>query len=285
MKQLSLFDDNQPLEDIPLPRIVARRWEFPLAWHDAEACEMYAVQDWIAGLASCGTTQAARLWKDMQGKTTDRIVSLPYVATDGKTYRRAYTDDEGLYKIAAHMRATKSRPVLAEIKDYLARAGAFVDHQRIDPEIGVQAALGKYERQGKDPAWIEARAQGIVARKQFTEALKSAIADMPEYLYSAATEAIYIHLLERTTKQLRADLNLNRSQNVRDHMGKYALIYLRLAESIAATKLDDVETVSEALGFEIIRSVAMMIHDQYQATQSYLKMDLVTERKLLEGKP
>jgi len=32
---------------------------------------------------------------------------LPYIAADGKTYQTDYTNDEGLYMTAAHMRARK----------------------------------------------------------------------------------------------------------------------------------------------------------------------------------
>jgi hypothetical protein len=146
--QLSLFDAHQQNAH-PLPLLVARDWNFPLACHETNTGTMYAVQDWIAGLASCEKTKAAELWRKMEIQTGNSITSLPYTASDGKTYQRPFTDAEGLYQIAQHMRSTKKRPILSEIKEYLAKSGVFVDRQRLDPEIGVNIALTRYQKQGK----------------------------------------------------------------------------------------------------------------------------------------
>lgn len=283
MTQLSLFDTSTNEDNRPLPFIVADKWNFQLQHHEQSNETWYAVQDWIAGLASCSAKEAGTLWRKMKSKIVISIHELGYIASDNKTYQMAYTNDNGLYQIAAHMRTTTQRPVLAEIKEYLAKAGVFVDKQRLDPEIGVSAALGKYERQGKDPTWIEARVRGIWARNEFTKALQDSIQACPSYIFASATEAVHLHLLERTTKQLRGDLRINQHQNPRDHMGKFALLYLGLTEGIIAEKLQDMDMVTETVGIEIIRSVASMIHTQYQQTQNALGYDLVTEKKLLEG--
>ncbi|MCK6580036.1 MAG: hypothetical protein L6Q98_18240 [Anaerolineae bacterium] len=55
---------------------------------------------------------------------------LPYTAADGKTYKRDYTTDRGLYLIAQYLRVKHDRPVLDEIRRFLAAAGAFVDIYR-----------------------------------------------------------------------------------------------------------------------------------------------------------
>ena len=44
----------------------------------------------------------------------------------------AYTNDEGLYKIAMWLRVNSNRASLKAIKDFLAKAGVFVDEARRD---------------------------------------------------------------------------------------------------------------------------------------------------------
>ena len=37
-------------DDTPLPLLVAKKWDFPLAFHVVEGQYYYAVQDWVRGL-------------------------------------------------------------------------------------------------------------------------------------------------------------------------------------------------------------------------------------------
>ena len=122
---------------------------------------------------------------------------------------------------------------------------------------------------------------GIITRKQFVEALKAAVINAPVNLYAQATDKLYLGLWERTTAQLRNELNLNEKQNPRDSFGEYALIYTRLAEMVATDKLDKLEIVTMTMAMDIVWAVALMIHEQATATAKALGIDLVTERKLL----
>jgi len=58
----SLFDSEK--DDLPLPLIVAEKWEFPLAHMEIEGQLFYAVQDWLRGLT--GSDNIRRIWSDMQ---------------------------------------------------------------------------------------------------------------------------------------------------------------------------------------------------------------------------
>lgn len=281
----------------PLPLIVAARWKFPLQYHLIEGVYWFAVQDWIRGLTS--GANPTTIWADIQRRgeqTLDSIQPLPYVATDGKTYRRDYTDDKGLYDIAAHLRATKARPALGEIKDFLAKAGVFVDRLRRDPDAAADvstAVLQRHEadwkRLGRGDDWVEARVKGIFSRKAFVSALKAAIIDMfgaERDVFWRSTETLYKGLWQRTTAQLREDLGITTKAELRDHFGKYALIYTGLAEQIIADKLGEVETVTFATALEIIWQIAHMIYSQARQTAEVLGIDLVTNKPLLKsGKP
>jgi hypothetical protein len=55
-------------DDRPIPLIVAARWGFALQHYDIGETLWYSVRDWIAGLSSTDTTNAAKMWSKMQDK-------------------------------------------------------------------------------------------------------------------------------------------------------------------------------------------------------------------------
>jgi hypothetical protein len=101
MSDLSILSDNMANgENTPLPLIVAHRWNFPLAHVQTEDGMFYAVQDWMRGLSGeenirylLSNFKKTEVGKQMWFST----LLLPYKAKDGKTYKRDYTTDKGLY--------------------------------------------------------------------------------------------------------------------------------------------------------------------------------------------
>lgn len=137
MSGIPFFLDVPDESDIrPLPLIVAERWNFPLAYTETKDGLYYAIQDWARGLT--GDSDIRKVLSKMQKQMSISSRPLPYVATDGKTYQREYTNDRGLYLIAQYLRVTKARVILGEIKRYLASAGVFVDEARRNPEAAAE---------------------------------------------------------------------------------------------------------------------------------------------------
>jgi hypothetical protein len=128
--------------------------------------------------------------------------------------------------------------------------------------------------------WV-ANVEGIITRNRFVEALKIAVLNAPPTIYAEATEKVYKGLWKRTTAQLRGELKITRDENLRNHFGKYALIYTSLAGQLATDKLGEAETVAESVAMEIVWSVAKLISVQAKATSEALGYDLVTEKPLL----
>src|SRR5262245_58773077 len=95
-------DDNRRL-----PLIVAAKSDFSLQYYLTNDKIYYAVQDWIVGLTGATSVKASEMWRRMKDQTRISITSLPYVASDGKTYQRDFTDDQGLYLIAQRLRVTR----------------------------------------------------------------------------------------------------------------------------------------------------------------------------------
>ena len=101
--------------------------------------------------------------------------------------------------------------------------------------------------------------QGIVTRKEFVAALKIAVLNAPPTIYVEATEKLYKGLWDRTTAQLRGELKIDKKANPRDHFGKYALIYTRLAEELSTEELGKADTVPMSVAMEIVWEVAKMM--------------------------
>lgn len=283
MTQLSLFSDDSAVDSRPLPLIVATKWNFPLQHYEGDTAYLYAVQDWIAGLTGDDTQRAAKMWGKMKKQLSTPSRQLDYRASNGKTYQMDFVDDKGLYLITQSLRTTAKRPALKEIKSYLAASGVLVDEMRLDPSRAIEAGVGRYERQGKSGEWIESRATGIFSRNAFTAALKASIVDMSNTTYANATETLYKGLWQRTSKQLRGELNLAPRQNIRDAMSSIALIYTSIAEQAAAHRLGDMNEVPETVAMEIIYEVAKIISRQAKETAAYLGVDSFTGQPLLNG--
>lgn len=265
----------------PLPLIIASIWRF-LLQHD-EVAEWFAIQDWIAGITGVSPVKAGDIWRKMDAdELRISIQQLPYRASNGKTYQLDYTDDKGLYTIAAHLRATKGRTALAAIKRYLARAGAFADAIRLNPDKAIEAGTDAYRRRGKDDDWIQERIDGKLTRHHFTDALREAVAaTLSAKEYQQASNDVYLGLWKRTAAQLKEDLGLSKRQSLRDHQPALALAYQRIAEQVAAAQLGERQQVTWEEAREIVATVATLIGYQTRQTSGLLGVDLATGKPLL----
>ncbi len=255
-------------------------------WHNDEW--YYSIVDVVSWATGREAKRAKDYWKNLKSQLKrigNQSVTEPYSfkmpAADGKLRATDFVNAEQILRIVQEIPGAKTN----EIKDWLAQVGAERLEEGADPEEELKQALervgGKYRRQGKSDTWIEARIQGIITRKQFVEALKAAVIDAPDSLYSQATDKLYLGLWERTTAQLRGELNLNDRQNPRDHFGEYALLYTRIAEMVCTNKLDKLEIVTLSMALEIVWAVAILIHKQASETAHALGFDLVTEQPFL----
>ncbi len=288
--------DENSLDSRPLPLIVAEKWGFKLAHVIDDDVYWFAVVDWAIGLLQTDAQGAAKIWNDVQRKgklqLSDSIRQLPYVAANNKAYSMDYATDKGLYLIAQHLRATKERPLLREIREFLANAGAFVDlvrrepdalMQAINPDKLLDAVIEEYRRRGKDDTWINARIAGKIKRAMFTTALKTVILEVSEKHFGLATNEVYVGLWGRNAEQLKAEMGLAKYASLRDHQPTLALSYQGIAEEVCAKRLGKREELAWDEARFIIREVADLVGIQAQATCVYLGMDLATGNPLLEA--
>jgi hypothetical protein len=283
-------------DDTPLPLIVAKKWGFPLAFHIVEGKYVYAIHDWVRGLLE--EQDIRHIWLNFKKLnpnygTLFSTSRMAYKTSNGRTHMRDFTTDAGLYLFTQRLRITTTRPILEEIRNFLAASGAFVDEVRLDPttvltsgamtpDQAIDAGIAMYRAQGKDDEWIQARLDGKIKRNHFIIALKSAVADMlTPHHYATATDDIYRGLWGRTASHLRKQLELPKKASLRDHQPMLGLEYQRIAEGASAKKLGQRQELNWDEARDIVKMVAAFVGRQAKEMSELLEMDLATGFPLL----
>ncbi len=278
--QLTLFDDMGDAKDTrPLPLIIASQYGFMLQTQNNDGVPMYAVLDWVRGVARADN--ASRLWSDLKiaakkskRQTYDSIVSLPYMATDGKTYKRDYADEQTLYQIVQYMRAETG--IRDTVLKFLAKAGVVLDSVRRD-------ARAAEKHVSEVEAWHgKARKDSIEGRNTFTATLVDTnITGKPDF--SGTTQAEYEGLFGAGKRELCRLLAIPEdSRSLRDNLNTYALLALTTAEVHAANlmrqlgrKLTDREQIN--IAYEVCTKTRPFFDDMAaQAGQT------LTDKKVLK---
>lgn len=285
-KDLDFSTEND--QNLPLPFVVAKKWGFPLRHVVEGEVYWYSVRDWVAGLTDSPTPlqawQSIRTSPEMQSiLPLIRRIKIP--GTKGGSPSQV-ANDKVLYQIAAYMKITQNRPALKSIKDYLAKAGVFMDLARRDPEAAELALHQRRERkylaQGKAPEWIAVRELGIITRKQLMAVVYYLLRTDDQM--GALTNETYLGVFGMNAQALRDHVGIPKHANLRDQFSTMALVYTQAAEEacrIQLRKYDDDDVVEVDDVKAIITTLTRHIGKQVKDMAKLLGIDIVTGQPVL----
>lgn len=284
---------DEMLDSESLPTFVARKWGFPLQSYEVEESTFYSIKDWIAGLT--GSTRPGHTWENFRDRHKENpplTKGMSYAMSDGRIFTMDFTIDEGLFRIAGELKITKMRPALKAIKEFLAKAGVFVDQARRDPEGAAERlAIARQQRglkAGKPAEWISTREQAVLTRKQFVSQILALIQNKRSFgpIIASLTNDVYRGMFASDASGLRTRLGITSKQTPRDHFTTIALAYTTIAEEtirIHLSNYNDRDSVPVPVIRDVVQTLADTIGVQVDTIANALQIDPVSGRALSEA--
>ncbi len=281
MTQLTLFmqDDNESKSIIDK---TCEKWGFEVRKIEHEGKTLYAINDWL--LALVGESSYKQAWTDIQ-KGYDS--GVPFLVVKGKYQNKgqsmSFADKNAMFLISQELRSMGDRPVLDEIRQFLATSAEFSDmlimqkekEERESKNLTHEKAKAKYIQLGKSEKWADARVKTTVKRNVFTATIMEHVIN-PEFWLLTDTE--YLGLFDRTAKQLEKQ---NGGVKPRNAMTEHALSALFLAESTIATYIGQRDEIDMSEAIEIIKMVCDAVKPTVVSITKILGVDIATGKKLL----
>lgn len=145
-------------------------------------------------------------------------------APDGKMRETDCANTEGIFRIIQSIPSPKAEP----LKRWLARVGYERVKEIEDPELATKRTRMLYKLKGYSDSWIEKRMRGIAIREELTDEWdKRGAKERREY--EILTAEISKATFGITPSQYKKHKNL-KSENLRDHMDDFELIFTMLGE-------------------------------------------------------
>jgi DNA-damage-inducible protein D len=202
-------------------------------WHNEDW--YYSVVDVISILTNSSIPR--RYWADLKRQLSEqegfiqlyeKIVQLKMLSSDQKQYETDCANTETLLRIIQSIPSPKAEP----FKLWLAQLGK----ERIDeidnPELAQERMKQLYEQKGYPKDWIDKRLRGIAVRQELTDEWQERdICTQKDF--SILTAEISKATFGMTPAEYRNFKGLNeKSQNLRDHMTDFELIFTMLGEKV-----------------------------------------------------
>lgn len=163
---------------------------------------------------------------EIELSTFCRQLKLP--SADGKKYETDCANTESMFRIIQSIPSKKAEP----FKRWLAKVGYERIQEIENPELAQDRIKEYYELKGYPKDWIEKRLRGIAIRQELTDEWKERGVDEKRD-YAILTNEISKATFGKSIKEHRKIKGLdelNKNQNLRDHMTDLELIFTMLGE-------------------------------------------------------
>jgi DNA-damage-inducible protein D len=148
--------------------------------------------------------------------------------TQGGPQKANCANTEGVFRIIQSVPSPKAEP----FKRWLARVGYERVQEIENPQLAQERMKQLYEQKGYPKDWIDKRLRGIAIRQNLTDEWKERGIDS-ETDYAILTAEISKATFGMTPSEYKKIKGLSRtSQNLRDHMTDFELIFTMLGEKV-----------------------------------------------------
>jgi hypothetical protein len=202
--------------------------EFRRKWHDGRL--FFAINDVVLSLT--GSVNVTDYLKKMRirdeelNKGWGQIVTPLMIQTKGGPQSMNCADLQGIFRIIQSIPSPKAEP----LKLWLAQLGKERIDEIQDPELAVNRAKAIYEKKGYPKSWIDKRMRGINVRNTLTDEWKNrGVRASSEF--AILTDEIYKGTFEMTAQEYKGHKDLDKENNLRDHMNDVELILSMLGEA------------------------------------------------------
>lgn len=279
------FRDKSAAKDaMPAPLQTAQEFNFPLQ-HYAPTEKgqeyLYSIQDWIIGLTGDNPRNVSLSWAKLKPQLLISIQQLPYTALNGKSYQMDFTNAHGLYLISQNLRATKDRPQLKKVREFLAKSAAWVELIARDKSAAKDAIKGIAGRHG-------IRIEGIEKRKAFTAVARDTH-ETGRPRYDILTNVIY-HKIGRTVSEKYAAREIADTLGLTNAQAKKMRDYFKPLLHSAVTMAEEASNLafknygrklSTDEQIKLVRQNASIVAITAWDLAKAAGVDLVTEQPLL----
>ena len=295
--QLTLFQNDDDSDKRP-PLKAADKYGFDLQHYIREGeSTLYSVQDWIAGVAKSENPRdfwnklKSRLKKSNPDVYTS-CLQLPYLASDGKSYKMDFADEKTLYQITQRMGVDTG--IRDEVLAFLAESGVIVGNvmealskqpkpSPVDQLKGGVKKLAKAKiQQGMTQSealeFIQIAQDGKEKRKGWMAALKAAVRD--SIRYDIATDTEYRELFGVTAKDIKQATGFD---TARDGMTAAGRAFLTAAELSLEALFNQRENITFQDALAMTRELCRDFRIPISSVEKRLGVSLATGQSLLGG--
>jgi hypothetical protein len=202
-------------------------------WDETEQQWYFSVVDVIAILTD--SVNPRDYWFKMKKREKGFGIELSTIcrqlkleSPDGKKYATDCSTTENLFRIIQSIPSPKAEP----FKQWLAKVGYERVQEIEDPELAQERMKFLYEQKGYSKDWIDKRIRGIAIRQNLTDEWKERgiQSDRDFAILTAEISKATFGLLPSEYKEIKG--LTKKSQNLRDHMTDFELIFTMLGEKV-----------------------------------------------------